>query len=147
MKRTLLAAAAACLLLTAGCVYIADNTVEPEKFKDGHRAGGGLEISYVAPEDGVINLVDKRTGRHLMSKSVIEGEVYEFSARDLDPAEEKKWGVDVKKADFVLYFYPNPKPPIAPAPADPLSQAPNAPLPPPPPLPPHPQAPAPQPQP
>jgi hypothetical protein len=125
----------ACLLLVGGCIIVSGNDFEPDKnamFKEAHKVGGGLEITYVVPEDGVINLVDRKSGKNLMSKSVIAGEKYEFSAKALNAEEEKKWGIDVRKADFILYFYPkNPKPPIPPQPA----------LPPLPPLPPSPPAP------
>lgn len=133
MKKLLLAGIpAASALWLAGCVFIAGNTIEPEGYRGGIRAGGGLEITYIVPEDGVINLVDRRTGRNLMSKSVTAGETYEFSAKEMNPAEEKKWGVDVKKANFVLYFYPkNPKPPVVPGPA-PVPPLPGAPVAPPP---------------
>jgi hypothetical protein len=74
-----------------------------------------------------------------MSKTVVAGEKYEFSARALDPENEKKWGVDVRKADFVLYFFPtHPKPPVPVQPVLPPHPQlpPQAPLPPQPPLPP-----------
>jgi hypothetical protein len=103
-----------------GCIIVSGNDFEPDKCgvpKEARKVGGGLEISYIAPEDGVINLVDLKSGKNLMSKSVVRGEKYEFSAKALDPENEKKWGVDIKKADFVLYFLPTqPKPPVQPQP-------------------------------
>ncbi|MCE5184916.1 MAG: hypothetical protein LLF76_02180 [Planctomycetaceae bacterium] len=122
----IVALAAISLLLAEGCVFIADNTIEPDNFHNARHAGGGLEISYIAPEDGVLKLIDERTDRNLMSKSVTKGELYEFSAKALDPAEEKQWGVDIKKANFVLFFYPNPKAPV-PQPMPPVPPVPPAP--------------------
>jgi hypothetical protein len=131
--------ACVCLLFAGGCIIVSGNDFEPDKTgipKDANRVGGGLEISYVAPDDGMINLIDRRSGKNLMSKSVVAGEKYEFHAKALNAEEEKKWGIDVKKADFILYFIPNrPKPPIP-------AQQPQPPLPPLPPAPPVPPLPA-----
>lgn len=145
MKNIVMAATAAAGLLLAGCVFIADNTIEPQDLGEAHRAGGGMEITYIAPDEGVISLVDKKSGRNILSKSVIKGEEYYFSAKEQDPAEAKQWGVDLKKANFVLYFYPNPKPPMMHAPQPPLHPLPPLPEGPQPPMPPVPPAPQPQP--
>jgi hypothetical protein len=137
MKKFCIAAISlVCLMSVVGCIIVTGNDFDDKDKgmpKEGRRVGGGLEISYVAPEDGVISLIDRKTCKSLMSKSVVAGEKYQFSAKALDPENEKKWGVDVKKADFVLYFLPTqPKPPIHVQPV----LAPQAPLPPQAPMPP-----------
>jgi hypothetical protein len=63
-KQFVFLAVAVSLLLVSGCVFIAGNSVEPDKFgfsKEAYRVGGGFTISYVAPEDGTILLIDRKS--------------------------------------------------------------------------------------
>lgn len=124
---------ALCLVLLGGCVIISDNSGPECKntHNEGSRVGGGFEITYLVSEDGVLNLVDRKSGKDLMSKSVEAGELYEFSAKALTAENAKEWGINLKKAEFVLYFHPKnqhliaPRPPMMPVPP----QAPEAPAP------------------
>lgn len=111
-----------CVVLLGGCIIIG-NEVKPDNFgqaKEGNRVGGGFNIKFVAPEDGTIHLLDKKSGKNILTESIMANTVYRFSATDLNKEQYKKWGVDINKADFVLYFYPKnpkpmaPKPPMAP---------------------------------
>jgi hypothetical protein len=121
-------------VFVSGCVFIAGNSVEPDKFgpcKE-NKVGGGFTISYIAPEDGTVQLVDKKSGKNILTQAISAGQEYKFSAQGLDRQQYKTWGINIDKADFVLYFHPKyPKPPIPPQP----------PMPPQPPLPPQPAQP------
>ncbi|MEN6306130.1 MAG: hypothetical protein ABFD91_00110 [Anaerohalosphaeraceae bacterium] len=115
MKRGVLVAVVSvlCVVLLGGCIIIG-NEVKPDNFgqaKEGNRVGGGFNIKFIAPEDGTIHLLDKKSGKNILTESITANTEYRFSATDLNKEQYKKWGVDVNKADFVLYFYPkNPKP-------------------------------------
>ena len=106
----------ACLMSSGGCIIVTDNTFESDKCgipKEARKVGGGLEITYIASEDGIINLVDRKSCKNLMSKSVTAGEKFEFFASIHESEKQSKWGIDMKKANIVLYFIPaKPKPPI-----------------------------------
>lgn len=115
MKRGILAAVISvlCAALLGGCIIIG-NEVKPDNFgqiKESNRVGGGFNILFVAPEDGTIHLLDKKSGKNILTESITANAEYRFSANELDKQQYKAWGIDVNKADFVLYFYPkNPKP-------------------------------------
>ncbi|GEM_PF-724957 len=101
------------LLFISGCIIVG-NSVGPDKFNPGkevNKVGGGFTITYIAPEDGTVHLMDRKSCKSLLSQSITAGTEYKFSASELDKIQYKKWGINVDKADFVLYFYPkNPKP-------------------------------------
>ncbi len=114
MKRGMLAIVSVfSVALLGGCIIIG-NEVRPDNFgqaKEVNRVGGGFNIKFVAPEDGTIHLLDKRSGKNILTESIMANTEFCFSAKDLDIMQYKAWGIDVNKADFVLYFYPkNPKP-------------------------------------
>lgn len=115
MKRGVLVAVVSvlCVALLSGCIIIG-NEVKPDNFgqiKESNRVGGGFNILFVAPEDGTIHLLDKKSGKNILTESITANAEYRFSANELDKQQYKAWGIDVNKADFVLYFYPkNPKP-------------------------------------
>lgn len=120
-----------CLLFISGCIIVG-NSLGPDKFNPGketNKVGGGFTITYIAPEDGTIHLMDRHSGKSLLSESIDAGNKYRFDASALNKEQYKKWGINVDKADFVLYFYPkNPKP-IPPMPPVPGPEG-NAPMPP-----------------
>lgn len=108
MKRTAAwGLVALCLLVTSGCVFI--GSVEAEKAclpKDAKKVAGGYEISYLVPEDGTIMLIDQKTNKHILTRSLTAGTTYNFSVENVDQQQYKKWGIDLNKANFVLYYYP-----------------------------------------
>jgi hypothetical protein len=121
MKRTILIGTMAlAMVFVGGCVFIAGNSVEPDRFGPGkeiNKVGGGFEIFYRVPEDGTAVLADKKSGKTIKTISLKEGEMFEFTSRAFNEKAYKEMGIDLKKADFVLYFYPkNPKPPVPPQP-------------------------------
>jgi hypothetical protein len=119
------------LFFISGCIIVG-NSVGPDKFnpgKEANKVGGGFTITYVAPEDGMVHLMDRKSGKSLLTESITAETEYKFDASKLDKAQYKKWGINVDKADFVLYFYPkNPKP-MPPVPG-PEGNPPMPPLPP-----------------
>jgi hypothetical protein len=69
--------------------------------------GGGLQINWEAPTDGTVYLVDKTSGKLVVTESLSEGSKFEFTV-DPESAEafEKAVGVPPTKAQLVLYFKP-----------------------------------------
>jgi hypothetical protein len=69
--------------------------------------GGGLTIDWKAPASGTIYLVERTKGKIIQTKSINEGEVYEF---EIDPNETQEFetavGVPLAEARIVLYFAP-----------------------------------------
>jgi hypothetical protein len=119
------------VLFISSCIIVG-NSVKPDKFNicnDKSRVGGGFTITYLAPEDGTVHLMDRNSDKSILSQSITAGSEFKFSAAELDKDQYKKWGVNVDKADFVLFFYPkNPKP-LPPAHFLPIQEG-NPPLPP-----------------
>ena len=70
--------------------------------------GGGLEIEWIAPQAGTAYLVEEKTYKIVMTKSLDEGEEFEFSIGDVDNEDAKKiFGVeDSSHLAFSLYFIP-----------------------------------------
>ena len=71
-----------------------------------YRVGGGFQIRYIAPEAGIVYLVEQRTGTLLGTESLLRGQVFEFF-----PSEEvvegfKRVGIELAKGEFVIYFVP-----------------------------------------
>lgn len=74
---------------------------------DEYRVGGGYQIRYVAPEAGVVYLVEHRSGTLLGTESLNRGQMFEFF-----PSQEvvdgfKRVDVDLSKGEFVIYFVPS----------------------------------------
>jgi hypothetical protein len=82
--------------------------------KDVQVVGGGFMISWNAPTDGTVYLIEKTLGKTIETQSVEEGDTYEFEMSLDDEAVvntfENAFGVPVKKAKLVLYFRPAPSP-------------------------------------
>ncbi len=112
-RRWACAVVVAVSLLTAGGCVINTGSIGERGVGMPHEAakvGGGYTISYVLPEAGTVLLVDQRTQKHILSKSMEAGSEFAFDALNVDRAQYKKWGIDPDKANFVLYFHPkNPK--------------------------------------
>lgn len=64
--------------------------------------GGGLEISYTAPQDGTCYLVDQKSGKFVVTESISEGSTFDF---DLSSADPDKYG-SLIQGNLVLYFVP-----------------------------------------
>jgi hypothetical protein len=75
---------------------------------DYHLVGGGLNISWKAPEPGTVFLVEKKTGKLIETRSLEEGEIYTFAVESVVRAEELQdmLGVNFSRTEFLLYFEP-----------------------------------------
>jgi hypothetical protein len=75
---------------------------------DYHLVGGGLNISWKAPEPGTVFLVEKKTGKLIETRSLEEGEIYTFAVESVVRAEELQdmLGVNFSRTQFLLYFEP-----------------------------------------
>jgi hypothetical protein len=98
-----------CMTSMSGCIMVSDPKSEPAKNilpKDSQKVGGGFEIAYLMPEDGTVVLIDKTTGKTIQTISLKEGETFDFVCRASDQKLFKDMGVEIQRADFVLYSYP-----------------------------------------
>jgi len=69
--------------------------------------GGGLEIKWRSLQAGTAYLVEEKTGKLVMTKSIGVGEEFEFSPGSAEPAEaEKYFGIEMSELKFSLYFIP-----------------------------------------
>ncbi|MEJ5260234.1 MAG: hypothetical protein WHS88_08605 [Anaerohalosphaeraceae bacterium] len=92
------------ILLTAGgcSIYWPTTKGLPSCAK---AVGGGLKISYEAPEDGVCYLVDKKLYRVLVTETIGKDSTFEFDVSNADPETLKLYGID-SGSTLVLYFAP-----------------------------------------
>jgi hypothetical protein len=74
---------------------------------DPYRVGGGFQIRYIAPEAGVVYLVEHRTGTLLGTESLNRGQVFEFFPTQEVVDGFKRVDVDLSKGEFVIYFVPS----------------------------------------
>jgi hypothetical protein len=76
---------------------------------EGFLVGGGYQIRYVAPEPGVVYLVEAQKGILLGTESLSEGQAFEFYPEpDIEEAFHRV-GVNLTEAQFLLYFIPESK--------------------------------------
>jgi len=70
--------------------------------------GGGIMISWKAPEAGTVYLVEKKTRKLIETRSLDEGDVFDFKVESTVDAEElgNMLGINFSKAEFLLYFKP-----------------------------------------
>ncbi len=70
--------------------------------------GGGLKITWEAPAKGTVYLVEKVSGKVIVTETLAEGEYYEFEVDPEDAAEAFKaaTGTELEDARLVLYFKP-----------------------------------------
>ncbi len=93
--------------MLAGCA--SEERFEPEYLSSQSRlVGGGLVIKWEAPEPGTVYLVEKRTGKLIQTVTLAEGQSYEFTVESVVDADDLSTllGIDVSKAQFLLYFKP-----------------------------------------
>jgi len=71
--------------------------------------GGGLDIGWIAKQAGTAYLVEEKTGKIVMTKSLdIDDEFdFEFSPDSVEPEDTKAiFGVEMSELKFSLYFIP-----------------------------------------
>ncbi len=120
MKKVMLLCVPVLSLILSGCMIISNSTVEDAFCRDGKpkadKVGGGFNIAYTVVEEGTAVLVDERSGKTIRTVSMNAGEVFSFDYEKMDPQKFKELGIDLKKANFVLYFHPkHPKPQLPPS--------------------------------
>ena len=99
------------LLALAGCQT--HTTASGELFGAGgipgdpYRVGGGFQIRYIAPEAGVVSLVENQTGTLLGTESLNRGQVFEFFPTQDVVEGFGRVGVDLSEGQFVIYFVPS----------------------------------------
>jgi len=107
----------AALLLSVGLLGIAltgGGCLSSEPFRPAHLSGnellvgGGLKIAWKAPEPGTAYLVEEETGKLVETVSLAEGEPYLFAVESIVEADdlEEMLGIEVGRAQFLLYFEP-----------------------------------------
>ena len=103
-----MAAIFAAVLVLGGCGQNAPRRLA--NLPGEHRlVGGGLMISWKAPEPGTVFLVEKKTGKLIETRSLEEGDVYSFAVESIVRAEELQdmLGVNFSRTEFLLYFEPD----------------------------------------
>jgi len=98
------------VVLVAGCATCPKSRV---RFQDQYIVGGGFSIEYLAHEPGRAILVDVASGRTLMTESLEAGRKFESIIDPGDPEAAEmlsSLGVDLAKANLVLYFIPDSAP-------------------------------------
>ena len=97
----------AAVLVLGGCETQASRRVAnlPGEYR---LVGGGLNISWQAPEPGTVYLVEKKTGKLVETRTLQEGETYLFAVESIVRAEElqEMLGIDFSRTQFLLYFEP-----------------------------------------
>jgi hypothetical protein len=92
-------------LLGAGC-----RTVVPERAR---QVGGGFDMEFTAPSNGLLYLADTHRKTILLSRSVSQGEAFRYFQGSVELAEES---LDVNykgnARDLRLYFEPAPGQPF-----------------------------------
>lgn len=102
--------AALALVTLTGCAV--DRSSSPDLFLQGgipteqYRVGGGYQIRYVAPEAGIVYLVDYRTGTLLGTESLTRGAVFDFFPTEDVVDGFRRVGFELDKGEFVIYFVP-----------------------------------------
>ena len=96
------------LLFTTGCGVFWGKSTDTVATRNGipsarWQVGGGLDVSYTAPQDGNVYVVDQQTQRFLVTKSVEEGDNFTFGS---STQEYDVLGIDPHTAKIVVYFVP-----------------------------------------
>ena len=70
--------------------------------------GGGMMINWEAPADGTAYLVEKTSGKMVETRSMKQGDTYDFSVGSAGQALEfeKVFGIKLSEAHLMLYFEP-----------------------------------------
>jgi hypothetical protein len=70
--------------------------------------GGGMIITWTAPEPGTVFLIETRSGKIVETRSLKEGDIYSFAATSVVQADEfeQMLGIPFAKARFQLFFEP-----------------------------------------
>ncbi len=95
------------MMIAAGCVTTSQYYPETGLSHNLEVVGGGLTINWKAPTAGTVYLIEKTSGKVIETKSLDEGEVYEFEISPDQPTVfEKAVGVNLNNARLILLFKP-----------------------------------------
>jgi len=100
------------LLVGAGCEP-GERQLHPSMLPgDPELVGGGLRIAWESPEPGTAYLMEGRTGRILETHTLDQGEPFLFEIDSVVEADdlEGMLGIEIEKAEFLLYFRPLERP-------------------------------------
>lgn len=73
------------------------------------KVGGGYDIQFVAPHDGIAVLADDRSREVLQTRTLRQGEDFTFQATPV--MLEEQLGLDPDRVKISLYFIPRTLPP------------------------------------
>lgn len=98
-------------MILAGCTSLTSDSMGDFNSKGlpspKYLVGGGLEIEWMATQAGTAYLVEEKTGKIIMTKSLEAEDEFEFSPGSIEPEETKKiFGVEMSELKFSLYFIP-----------------------------------------
>ena len=114
VSRSMGVAAILAAVLLVGCAS-KDQRFRPVTLSGGqvlpgrqYLVGGGLTISWKAPEAGTVYLMEKKTRKLVETKSLEQGDVFSFTVDSTVRAQELGdiLGINLAKAQFLLYFEP-----------------------------------------
>lgn len=98
--------AAVCFVLLLGLVGCSTRTAKQFNEQgiplDRYLVGGGFEITYIAPVNGIVYYVEESSCRIVETKPLKAGEEAEFEGWDVN----EYLGIPLKEAKLALYFIP-----------------------------------------
>jgi len=105
-------------LLLSGCAMTGMSSAFDKNGlpKQQYYVGGGFGFDYKATETGIFYIVEKNTGKFVITKSLDAGETFEES---INPSDENlmkslaSLGIDTTNMAFSFYFVPNGSQPAA----------------------------------
>lgn len=71
-----------------------------------YRVGGGYQIRYIAPEEGIVYLVENRTRTLLGTESLRRNDVFEFFPTTQVVEAFRRVDIELSEGEFVIYFVP-----------------------------------------
>ena len=103
--------AAMLLASVLGCASTSKGPFDSDGMpRDKYLVGGGLQINWLAPQDGTAYVVVSAGGKRkiILTGAISEGEDVDFSLGDADPAEiENLLGAKLSETEVSLYFVPS----------------------------------------
>ena len=99
------------IMFLAGCssiTYYKDTNFDSNGLPN-HKylVGAGLDIQWRSPQAGTVYLVEEKTSRIVITRSLDEDDEFEFNHGSVEEEETKKiFGVNLNELRFSLYFIP-----------------------------------------
>ena len=107
VKVTIIALILGLIMIVTGC-NSARRSLRADLPNDAQIVGGGFSIDWISPSRGTVYVVERTSGKILITEALNNGESFSF---DIDPEEDAAkfkmaTGVDPSEARIVLYFKP-----------------------------------------